>query len=141
MIRRSRTTLVALTVLGVVGLPGVAADDFTLDWWTVDSGGDMWTSGGEFELSGTIGQPDAGVSMTGADFELVGGFWAAVEECCPCDLDGDCDVDLADLAELLGAYGCCQGDACYNADADFDGSGCIDLSDLAELLGNYGCGT
>jgi hypothetical protein len=54
------------------------------------------------------------------------------------DLDGDGDIDLSDLAELLGAYGTCLGDPFFNPVADFDDSGCIGLSDLAALLGNYG---
>jgi hypothetical protein len=53
------------------------------------------------------------------------------------DLDGDGDVDLADLAGLLGVYGTCQGDPGFDPDADFDASGCVDLADLATLLGNY----
>ena len=61
--------------------------------------------------------------------------------CILADLDCDGDIDLSDLAELLGAYGTCDGDPYYNLDADFDGSGCIDLADLAELLGRYGVGT
>ena len=56
----------------------------------------------------------------------------------PGDVDGDGDVDLSDLAALLGAYGACLGSPAYNPNADFDGSGCIELGDLAELLGNYG---
>ena len=54
------------------------------------------------------------------------------------DIDGDGDVDLADLAALLAAYGLCAGDPGYNPDADFDESGCVDLADLAALLANYG---
>ncbi|MFQ5806383.1 MAG: dockerin type I domain-containing protein [Phycisphaerae bacterium] len=57
------------------------------------------------------------------------------------DINGDGVVDLVDLALLLMAYGSCEGDPDYNANADFDGSGCVDLSDLATLLGNYGYGT
>lgn len=59
-------------------------------------------------------------------------------ETMPGDVDGDGDVDLSDLATLLGAYGRCAGDPLYNPAADFDGDGCITLNDLAELLGNYG---
>jgi hypothetical protein len=54
------------------------------------------------------------------------------------DLDGDGDVDLNDLAILLGAYGTCVGDTGYLETADIDNSGCVDLSDLAELLAHYG---
>ena len=52
-----------------------AAGDGDLDikWHTVDGGGGT-SSGGDFVLSGTFGQPDAG-DLTGGDFMLHGGFW------------------------------------------------------------------
>jgi len=59
----------------------------------------------------------------------------------PGDVDGDGDVDLADLAALLAAYGACTGDPFYNAAADFDDSGCVNIADLANLLSRYGEGT
>jgi hypothetical protein len=52
------------------------------------------------------------------------------------DLDGDGDVDLSDLAQLLAHYGTPEG-ATYQ-DGDLDGDGDVDLSDLAALLGVYG---
>jgi hypothetical protein len=52
------------------------------------------------------------------------------------DLDGDGDVDLSDLAGLLGSYGVTSGATC--AEGDWDGDGDVDLADLASLLGNYG---
>jgi probable HAF family extracellular repeat protein len=54
------------------------------------------------------------------------------------DIDGDGDVDLADLAALLAAYATCIGDAGYIPAADLDSSGCVGLNDLALLLANYG---
>jgi outer membrane protein assembly factor BamB len=51
----------------------------------------------------------------------------------PGDLDGDGDVDAADLAILLGAWGSCG--ACP---ADLDGDGDADGADLAVLLGHWG---
>jgi hypothetical protein len=57
---------------------------------------------------------------------------------CPEDINGDGVVDLADLAELLAAYGSAAGDPRYNPAADIDQSGTIDLADLAALLAAYG---
>ena len=54
----------------------------------------------------------------------------------PGDLDGDCDVDLADLAILLAHYGTTSG--ADPEDGDLDGDGDVDLGDLAVLLANYG---
>jgi hypothetical protein len=51
-----------------------AADTYDLSWWSIDGGGTMNASAGEYSLSGTIGQPDAGVMIAG-EFTLVGGFW------------------------------------------------------------------
>ena len=125
-----------LTVL-LLGAGGVVADDFALDWWTIDCGGQMFTTGGDFELSGTIGQPDAStVLMTGGGFELAGGFWPGVEEFCFGDLNEDGEVGLSDLAELLGHYGTTSG-ATYH-DGDLDTAGDVELSDLPALLGVYG---
>ena len=43
--------------------------------WTIDGGGGD-ASGGDFELRGTVGQPDARRSQDGTgDFRLNGGFW------------------------------------------------------------------
>jgi len=132
--------VVALTVLAGAALliTSAAVAQYDIDWYTIDGGGDMWTAGGDFELSGTIGQPDAGVTMTGGDFALTGGFWPGVAEgeFCFGDLDGDNDVDLADLAQLLANYGTTSG-AAYE-DGDLDGDGDVDLADLAALLAVYG---
>jgi hypothetical protein len=122
----------------LVASSSALAGDFSIDWWTVDGGGAMWTSGADYELSGTIGQPDAANAMTGGDFELAGGFWAGAAEIefCFGDLDGDRDIDLADLAQLLANYGTTSG-AVYE-DGDLDTDGDVDLADLAALLSVYG---
>jgi hypothetical protein len=50
------------------------------------------------------------------------------------DVDGDCDVDLNDLSQLLSSYGC-QGITCG---VDIEGDGDTDLNDLSLLLSAYG---
>lgn len=51
---------------------------YNLDWYTMDGGGGT-SIGGDYALSGTIGQPDPG-SMSGGDYSLGGGFWARVSQ-------------------------------------------------------------
>jgi hypothetical protein len=63
---------VALTVAMLAGTR--AADILTIDWWSVDGGGNR-SSGGAYVLDGTIGQMDAGV-LSGGNFSLAGGYWA-----------------------------------------------------------------
>ncbi|MCH8965008.1 MAG: VCBS repeat-containing protein [Planctomycetes bacterium] len=55
----------------------------------------------------------------------------------PGDLDGDCDVDAADLAQLLGAWGPYEPCPPFHP-ADFDQNCTVGASDLAILLGNWG---
>jgi LPXTG-site transpeptidase (sortase) family protein len=47
---------------------------YDISWWTVDSGGETFSTGGTYRLGGTIGQPDAG-EHSGGDYTLYGGFW------------------------------------------------------------------
>jgi hypothetical protein len=65
--------LAALLSLVVVTLTSANGPGYTLSWWTVDGGGGTTGDGG-YVLSGTAGQPDAGV-LAGDGYVLSGGFW------------------------------------------------------------------
>lgn len=52
---------------------------YDLSWNTIDGGGGQ-SSGGQYILRGTIGQPDAGW-MAGGSYELLGGFWPGEPLC------------------------------------------------------------
>jgi hypothetical protein len=51
---------------------------YDLSWWTVDGGSGI-LSGGSYALVGTIGQPDAGPTLGGGRYTLVGGFWPGAQ--------------------------------------------------------------
>jgi len=51
------------------------AQNYSINWFTIDGGGGTSTGGG-YSVSGTIGQPDAGGPLTNVQFSLTGGFWA-----------------------------------------------------------------
>ena len=74
MNRKPQNTIGTLAILLIVLAGTQLAGGFELDWSTIDGGGVMWSTGGDYKLSGTIGQPDAGSSSGGA-YVLHGGFW------------------------------------------------------------------
>jgi hypothetical protein len=51
------------------------AQNYSLDWYTIDGGGGASTSI-VYAVTGTIGQPDAGGAMSGGNYLLTGGFWS-----------------------------------------------------------------
>ncbi len=95
-----------------------------LSWSTIDGGGGASTGGG-FELRGTIGQPDAG-AMSGGAFALSGGFWtgAGGPPLCYPDCNADGALTVADFGcfqtkFVIGdPYADCNGDSLLTV-ADF----------------------
>jgi len=74
-----RAAAMAVVVMAPSAPAGAGAGaPWTLDWWTLDGGGEVFTTGGAWELSGTIGQWDATAHSTsvGGAWELTGGFWS-----------------------------------------------------------------
>jgi hypothetical protein len=53
------------------------AQPFSIDWFNVAGGGGTST-GGTYEVSGTIGQPDAGTPLSGGNYSVTGGFWSFI---------------------------------------------------------------
>ena len=136
---RNKPMKLALNVIVLFAATGVVADDFALDWWTIDCGGEMRSIGGDFELSGTIGQPDAGVVMTGGDFEFTGGFWARVPAYAVGDLNCDGFVDFFDIDPFVLAVTDPAGyEAAYpDCDimlADCNGDGSVDFFDIGPFV-------
>lgn len=129
-----RLILYATAFLSAMSLTGVGGDPFDLTWNTIDGGGAMRSASanGEYELSGTIGQPDAGV-LTGGAFTLTGGFWFEMP---PGDCNGNGIRDLGDHADFIN---CMSGPAdnvgeecrCF----DTDGTGTVDLRDFKKTQG------
>ena len=53
------------------------AQSYSIDWYKIAGGGGT-SSGGPYQISGTIGQPDASTAMTGGNYSLTGGFWSLI---------------------------------------------------------------
>ena len=130
---RMHAVLTASAVFIVAAAP---AADFEISRSTIDGGGAMRSTGGDLELSGTIGQPDAG-AMSGGAFTLTGGFFFGEP---PGDCNSDGGVNLLDYSEFDA---CASGPdgrlvrsscACFDQDADED----VDLKDAGAFQRSFG---
>ncbi len=129
------------TILGMLmtTAPLLAAgeQEFEMSRATIDGGGEMRSAGDDFELSGSIGQPDAGV-MAGDDFKLTGGFWFGLP---PTDCDEDGLVGLLDYERLMtipcltGPLGGPPDVDCRCFDVNRDGT--VDMADFAVIQSTY----
>ena len=69
------TSVLAVLIASAAGFPrSSAADPFTITRWTVDGGGVGFVQAVPYILGGTLGQPDAGLSVR-LNYTLGGGFW------------------------------------------------------------------
>jgi hypothetical protein len=69
-----------LAVLAATVLAQSSGGDFAITKSSIDNGGGV-SAGGEFSLTGTIGQPDANPQVSsGGGFMVAGGFWAKAHD-------------------------------------------------------------
>jgi hypothetical protein len=52
--------------------------NYSIDWYKVSGGGGTST-GGDYSVSGTVGQPDGAGAISGGNYSLTGGFWSLTQ--------------------------------------------------------------
>jgi hypothetical protein len=135
---KSRNTMI-LALAGAALSPALAHGQYTIDWCTIDGGGGD-TFGGTFTLSGTIGQPDAGVHA-GGTFQVSGGYWV--------DLGGsacyaNCDGSSGTPALTANDFQCflnkfAAGESYANCD-ESTGTPSLTANDFQCFLNKYAAG-
>ncbi len=108
-----RAIIIGVLLLGLLAVSwSVLAQtgDFDLPWFSVDGGGGT-SSGGDFTLDATIGQPDASNALKGGDFALRGGFQAGVVDGVP--------PNILCVYDTIEPFGSIQRPEAINAVADF----------------------
>ena len=114
--------MIAILVLSTFVSTGFC--DYKIGWYTIDGGGGQ-SSGGQYVLMGTIGQPDAAYSSSG-NYQVLGGFWPGGPLCfvdfddfsrfalywmesgaeLPADLYQDGLINADDLIEFVNLWLC-----------------------------------
>lgn len=108
-------------VLVMVSMTGA---DYSISWYTIDGGGGT-SSGGSYQLTGTIGQPDASYH-DGGSYELLGGFWVGGPLCV---------VNFEDFAQFASYWlaGRCNEANNWCGGADLNHANGVEVDDL-EIL-------
>src|SRR5262245_29183741 len=75
--RRLTLTLLVAAILGAGAALAQTGGGYDLSWSTIDGGGGS-SAGGGYQLTGALGQPDAGTTLSGGGYSLSGGFWGGV---------------------------------------------------------------
>jgi hypothetical protein len=75
----SKFLLLALIIFGglFAAITPAFAQSYSIAWYKV-SGGGSTSANGQYSMSGTIGQHDAGAAMIGGNYSLTGGFWSLI---------------------------------------------------------------
>ena len=115
---------ILLSIIVLLSFTAIGFSDYKISWYSIDGGGGR-SSGGQYVLIGTIGQPDASYSSSG-NFQILGGFWPGGPLCfvdtddlirfvnvwldtgigLPGDLDLDNDVDAVDFGLFANLWLC-----------------------------------
>lgn len=134
-----KKSLMIVSCAALIPSATLFAQDYEIISHTIDGGGSSNAVAGAFTLSGSIGQPDAGVPMTAGSYELRGGFWPTVANAQPCEADFADPPGVLDIFDVFAYLGL------FNAgdlDADFaEPFGILDIFDVFAFLEafNQGC--
>ena len=124
----------------LLGAGPALAQPFSINWHTIDGGGGTSTGGG-FELTGTIGQPDAG-TLSGGTLACAGGFWTGAGGPLPCY--PNCDSSTVSPVLNVGDFTCfLQRYAAAEAYANCDNSTVapvLNVGDFTCFLQRYAAG-
>jgi hypothetical protein len=74
----TRLALLGFIILHSAFILRVQGQNYSIDWYKVAGGGGTST-GGTYQVSGTIGQPDASGAMSGGNYSVTGGFWSLIQ--------------------------------------------------------------
>ena len=136
------TRTIAATCLALAGAAPTAlaqsGGPYEITSWTIDGGGIINASAGAYTLSGTIGQPDAGPTLSAGNYDLSGGFWPTVMDlnACPADLAPPYGVlNFFDLAAYISLYNTM--DPAADLAAPF---GVFNFFDISTYIGLYNAG-
>lgn len=120
--------------------------------WIETWGAALWDSDGTLTLLNELIPPELGWDLQRAnainDLGVIcgsEGFFGTWTErafmlvpICAGDIVANAQIDLADLAAFLSAFGSCTSEATFDPAADINANGCIELDDLGELVAKFG---
>jgi hypothetical protein len=110
-----------ILMFAILGFASAGFADYQIVWHTIDGGGGQ-SSGGQYVLTGTIGQADAAYSQ-GGNYEVLGGFWGG---------GPICTVDFEQFATFAQywLHTACSSSNNWCGGADLNKSTAVDMIDV-----------
>ncbi len=132
--RGQRVMVLALMVMLLSAGPVLAQTGGTYDltWGNIGPGGA--SSGGDYTMEASAGQPDTGAASGGA-YTLMGGFWPPAAACSlPGDINQDGSVTVLDIQAVAVEWGTPTPVFPYDQDNDGD----VDVQDVMLVAAHLG---
>ncbi|MBN1380613.1 MAG: dockerin type I repeat-containing protein [Deltaproteobacteria bacterium] len=82
--------------MAVHSYAGISSEHYRIPRSVLSGGGDLMVSG-TYSSKATLGQPSAIGPSSGSVYLVQGGFWHAIQSIAPGDVNGDGNINLADL--------------------------------------------
>ncbi len=76
-LKRGTSWALGIVCLALLQALCAHAQTYSIGWYKISGGGGT-SSNGQYSVSGTVGQHDAGGTMAGGNYSLNGGFWSLI---------------------------------------------------------------
>jgi hypothetical protein len=134
-----RNPLPSLVLIGLIALSAAAqsrAENFTLTWSAVDTGGTTAMAGSGFSMTASVAQPSSNSTpLSGGGFSLTGGYWTVPIPNCgtlPGDLTADGLINGQDVQTFVR---CFLGGGSNCDCADMNENGATGGDDITRFVG------
>lgn len=120
-------------ILAVILWSSLSADDYTIKWHVVSTGGtqSIYTNG--TTLQGTVVQTAIG-TVSSSNYRVYQGFWQEFTACRAGDADGSGNANISDAVYIINFIFLGGPEPVTACGGDADGNGVVNVSDAVWLI-------
>jgi hypothetical protein len=130
--------------IGATPTVAPASSAYSMDWYSINSGGTIHASSASYDMGASVGQPEVGKASS-ASYDMNAGFWAGASGGCNCQHQGDMQppdgsgfIDVSDVLKVIGIAFTNGADVtdpgCPKSRGDVNNSGFVDVNDVLYII-------